>query len=268
MNAINTIQPRNDAEQYLFNRAPSIFAGNPQPTLSDKYAFVPTIELLRPLFDEGFTVSKVSESRVRVPGNAAFARHQLRLRIPGQGQVGDAVPEIVVINSHNGSSALDIRAGLYRLVCSNGLTVGNDLFSSHQRHVGIDADGVIEGVFSVVRELPLLLDTVNQWKGIHLDGIQQDAFAKDAALLRWDADENGSLPIAAGNLLRSQRWDDQGTDLWRVYNRVQERLIKGGVRAVGSTGRIARSRAVGSVGEDARINKGLWNLAEHYATAH
>lgn len=251
----------------LFNKAPSVFATEPYGELSSKYRFIPTIDVVDALAKHGFTPSKVMENRVRKADKRGFAKHAIRFRnsdmLP---QVGDLVPEIILTNSHDGSSAFQISAGLYRLVCSNGLTVGNEQMSVRQRHSG-QIDDVLEGVFSVVEEFPEVANTAKEWQGIQLTPGQQIAFARAALPLRWDGGENENYPVNPSHLLQPVRHADTSKDLWTTFNVVQEHIIKGGVRAVGSDGRRRRSKAVSSVNEDQRLNKALWKLAAEMAKA-
>lgn len=253
--------------QQLFDKAPSIFATAPYHKTSNKYAFIPTIEVIDALGKHGFTPAKVSENRTRIADKAGYARHLVRFRnsdvIP---QRGDLIPEIVLTNSHDGSSAFQISAGLYRLVCSNGLTVGNDQMTVRQRHSG-HIDDIIEGVFSVIDEMPTVLETAKTWQDIRLTEAQRIAFARAALPLRWGVGENEHYPVNPSHLLTPRRAADTGTDLWTTFNVVQERIIKGGVRAKGIDGHRRASKAVNSVNEDQRLNKALWTLASELAKA-
>lgn len=241
--------------------APSIFATVPYGGMSDKYQFISTADVVERLLDEGFVVSKAMESRTRIEEKRGFTKHMLRMRHSSLApQVGDLIPEIVLTNSHSGSSSFQLSAGLYRLVCSNGMVVGNDMINVCQRHSG-DVGDVIEGVFSVLNEIPAVLDTAQRWQGINLTSEQQRVFAQAALPLRWDADHNGNLPVDAVQILRPRRAADAAPTLWNTFNVMQEHIIKGGVRAHSSNGRRRSSKAVNSVNEDTRLNKALWSLA-------
>ena len=253
--------------QQLRQRAPSVFATEPYGELSDKYKFIPTIDVVDALAKHGFTPAKVMENRVRKEDKRGFAKHLIRFRNSGiLHQVGDLVPEIILTNSHDGSSAFQLSAGLYRLVCSNGLTVGNDQMMIRQRHSG-EIDDVIEGVFSLVDEFPQIANTAAEWQKIDLSPVQRIEFARAALPLRWEADEAHNYPVNPSRLLEPWLRDDTAEDLWTTFNVVQENIIKGGVSAKGCDGRRRRSRAVNSVSEDQRLNKALWALANEFAEA-
>lgn len=242
-------------------KAPSIFAEEPYGGMSNKYKFIPTSEVVEKLLDEGFIISKFQENRVRNEDKHGFAKHMIRFRQPNLApQVGDIIPEVVLTNSHDGTSAFQLSAGLYRLVCSNGMVVGNDMVNVRQRHSGNVGD-VIEGVFSVLDEIPAVIDTAQRWQGITLTQNQQRIFAQAALPLRWEADQNGNLPVDAVQILRPRRQADVAPTLWNTFNIMQEHIIKGGVRARSSNGHRRSSKAVNSVSEDTRLNKALWTLA-------
>lgn len=245
--------------------APSIFADRPYHELSDKYAFIPTVDIVQRLLREGFEISRVQENRTRLADKHGYARHMVRMRHAGLApQVGDLVPEIVLTNSHDGSSAFQLSAGLYRLVCSNGMVCGSDQYTMRTRHTG-NPDNVIDAVFKVVEELPEAIETTREWSGIQLAEPEQLALASAVIPLRWEVDQHGNAPVTPEQLIQRRRWSDNGTDLFTTFNRIQENVIKGGVRARTSNGQRRRSTAVGSVNEDIRLNKALWTLADSMA---
>ena len=66
-------------------------------------------------------------------------------------------------------------------------------------------------------------------------------------------------------LLTVRRSADQGSDLWKTFNVIQENVIKGGIRLVRENEQgqrsLARTRAVNSIDRDAKLNKELMQLA-------
>ena len=43
-------------------------------------------------------------------------------------ELKDSIPELVFLNSHDGTTAYQVRVGLYRVVCTNGLIVSAEAF--------------------------------------------------------------------------------------------------------------------------------------------
>ena len=101
--------------------APSVFASEAHESRSERYSYVPTIDVLAGLRREGFEVFDARQSRSRIEGKSDFTKHMLRLRPAGAVKVAESVPEVVLVNSHDGTSSYQMMQGLYRLVCSNGM---------------------------------------------------------------------------------------------------------------------------------------------------
>ncbi|NLP64700.1 DUF945 domain-containing protein [Paraburkholderia sacchari] len=60
--------------------APSIFADGKHESRSECYAYIPTIDVLRGLRNEGFQPFMICQTRVRDQGKREFTKHMLRLR--------------------------------------------------------------------------------------------------------------------------------------------------------------------------------------------
>lgn len=247
--------------------APSVFATEAHHSRSDRYAFIPTSEVLAHLRSNGFLPYQARQSVTRLDDRRAFTKHELRLRQAGQQllQVGDVVPEVILTNSHDGSSGYQVSAGFFRLVCSNGLVVGDSTVSRISvRHSGNVAGEVLEGVYRVVQDIEPALERINTYRSVQLDERRQHAFAEAALALRYD---EGKAPIQAGQLLTSRRYEDRGDDLWRTFNRVQENLVRGGLRGRTANGKRTSTRAINGLDQDARLNRSLWILADALAGA-
>ncbi len=65
--------------------------------------------------------------------------------------------------------------------------------------------------------------------------------------------------------VRARRSADLSNDLWTVYNRVQESLIRGGLRYVDKDGDFKTLRKISSIDSVSKVNKELWNLAKGFA---
>lgn len=243
--------------------APSVFAEQAHFSRSEDYSFIPTSTVLAGLEREGFGVYEASQSRTRSYGKQFFTKHMLRLRpMADVPYARDAeIPEIILTNSHDGTSAYKVMAGYFRFVCENGLVVGTKLADYRVRHTHLAVDDVIEGVFTVVSDLRDIDQRVGAYKAITLSQGEQLDFAERAMRLRWDAD----APIQSRRLLEARRWDDRNDDLWSVFNRTQEALVRGGVSGRASTGRRLRTREVTSIDESVKLNRALWTLADEVA---
>lgn len=241
--------------------APSIFAYKPSEHLSENYKVIPTIEVVRGLRDVGYFPVKANQSNCRAPDGKNYSRHMVRLRQEKDFQVGGLIPEIVLINSHDGTTTYQLRAGIYRLVCSNGLVVGNDSFCSRIRHSGDVVGKMQEAAQTLLSCHPQTLEIAQNWEKIPLALEHKAAYAEAAASLKWDEED---LKINPTSLLRPRRFADEKSDLWTTFNVVQENMIKGGQK-YSHNGRRNSTRGVNSVSENTRLNTALWKLTEALA---
>ena len=104
----------------------------------------------------------------------------------------------------------------------------------------------------------MISDKINQWKEIELTTDQLKEFTLEAAKLRF---EDPAADIIT-NLNQVRRSADQGNDLWRAHNRVQENLIRGGFRNE-TTGRMVRP--ITNIQKDVNLNSDLWELSTQVA---
>src|SRR3990167_8074202 len=158
----------------LNRAAPSIFAEHAHEKVSDRYQFIPTARVLDQLATEGFFPVMASEQRVRLDSRRGFQKHMLRLRraqdITSGLTLGQEIPEIVLLNSHDRSSAYQIHAGLFRLICSNGMVVADSTFNKiSTKHVGFNPKDVIEASFRVIDDIPRIMDSVQGLKSVTLN---------------------------------------------------------------------------------------------------
>jgi len=181
---------------------------------------------------------------------------------------GEYSPELVLVNSHDRSSAYQLHAGLFRFVCGNGMIVADATFERVSiRHSGFTPDEVTEASFKLLEQVPAITSRVETFRNRQLDAAELGTFADAALRLRFENIE--TAPITAGKLLDSRRCEDKGDDLWHVFNRVQENLLRGGQRDYSRRRedgrRFPRTRAIAGLDQNIRLNRELWNLAERVA---
>lgn len=255
--------------QELQRRVPSLFAQSPHHRTSSKYEFIPTTRVLDALLSNGWFVSSAVQSRTRALDRHGFQKHMIRLRNNSYSpqKLGDTVPELLLINSHDGSSSFTFHAALMRLVCMNGLIVGDTTLSSLKiKHVGFSENEVITASESMIKSLPEVIERVDAFRGIRVSTREQLAFAEAAHSLKWESMD--VAPIEPRELLSVRRIDDGEPTLWNTLNVVQENIIKGGIRGTSPTARAAgkhkrmTTRAVSGVDENVRLNRALWVLAD------
>ena len=248
----------------MLHYAPSIGALAPHESRGDRYTYIPTLQVVEGLRKEGFEAFEVRQTRVRDLGRREYTKHLLRLRHASdiQAKANEEVPEIVLMNSHDGTSSYRLMAGIFRIVCSNGMIAGSIHQDVKIRHSGNVVGDVIEGSYRVLEDLQAISARVDDYKAITLNRGEQLAFARAALQLRWEPDK---APVLPEQIIAPQRMADRNPDLWTTFNVAQERLVNGGVRGRGATGRRMTTREVAGVAENVKLNRALWTLADELA---
>lgn len=277
---IRSSAPEGLSLEEIAARAPSVFAEAPHESRSARYVFTDTRDVLRGLISEGFTIAEVRQGGSRIAGKAEFTKHAIRMNAPASGAIvthnGDkSLPQVILRNSHDGTSSYQLRSGWWRFACLNGLVIGDDFEDFRVGHVRGAPEKIIDAAFRVVNQFPEIAENVREMSALALTRDEQVVFAQAAAQLRWTpakdeaTGETKAPPVEAVRLLEARRAADNGSDLWQVMNRTQENLIRGGQRYRHEgerNGRRTVSRrtvgAVNSIEQDSAINRALWTLAQ------
>ncbi|WP_373203769.1 DUF932 domain-containing protein [Citrobacter amalonaticus] len=242
----------------LMQHTPSVFGEDKHASRSERYAYIPTITLLENLQREGFQPFFACQTRVRDPDRREHTKHLLRLRQAGQ-IAGQQVPEIILLNSHDGSSSYQMLPGLFRSVCCNGLVCGTSFGEVRVPHKGDVVGKVIEGAYEVLGVFDRVEEKREAMQSLMLPPPAQQALAKAALTYRFGEEHQ---PVTDAQILSPRRWQDEKNDLWTVFNRLQENLSKGGLPGRSAQGKSSRTRAVNSIDGDIKLNRALWVMAE------
>ncbi len=244
--------------QDLKNSAPAVFTTEKSPKLSDRYMMVPTIDVVSKFMDAGWEVSKANQV-----GSGQYNRHMVRMRNAVLPKVGDSLVEAIITNSHDGRTKLQVGAGLYRLVCSNGLVVPmQELVNINQRHMNIQMDEVYQITEKFLEISPVIERSVNRMMEKEMSMDEKIDFTTKAIGVRWKNTEDIST-LTLESIVNPLRVDDFESTLWNTFNVVQEKLIRGGF--VKEQGRNKRTvKPITSLNMDTMINQKLWELAETF----
>ncbi len=256
------------SDEELRQCAPSIFASQPIGTVSDRYSFLPTSSILRGMRENGWVPVRAEQQSVRTAARRGFQKHLIRFARAEHlhsWEKNQVRPEVVLLNSHDKSSAYQLHCGLFRLVCSNGMVVAESSFQRISiKHSGFNPDSVIEASFDVLRAVPDIMNKVQLFQDRILTDAERLALAMGAATYRWE--DPDKAPVSPSMLLNPRRFGDGTRDLWTTLNTVQENIIRGGQRdysrRLPSGSRMPKSRAIKGIDEDLRLNKALWHMAE------
>lgn len=189
--------------------APSVSADREDDSRSEKYRFVSSDSLLDQMEEAGFLVVGAQEQRTRKPDGTPTRKHLIRFAHRDVlERTQDERIEVVMINSHNGSCSYQLMAGIFRLVCTNGLIVGARIAAINIRHMGHTGEEVIAASLRLASETPRIMDNIHRMQGVELPYKRQVDFVHDAARLRLGDDYEDRIRPEA--LLSPRRWNDIG----------------------------------------------------------
>lgn len=250
--------------------APSAFARDFSEMRTDKYTMFNTADIIEALAAEGFVPTlayqhnpkhsaKFLERRQdRMEANRHHQRHLIRFTHVDHigGNLKDERPELVLVNSHNGACSYQLSAGIFRLVCSNGLVIKSaDFGCVNIRHEGHSIDEVVAASLNIASKFNEIYPVVDEMKKIRLNPSQVTMFALQSAKIKFGDKKFEGVR----QLVEPLRQEDADNTLWNVFNRAQENLIRGGRKV---TQRVMQP--VERIEEAIRINGSLWELANSY----
>jgi len=243
--------------ELIKSTAPSVFATSPSPKMTGKYTFVPTEEVIEFFDREGWQVSSVKQT-----GKGIHSLHEIKFRNGELPKIGDTLVEAIVRNSHNGTAAFSMGSGLFRLVCSNGLTVPTAVAEKFtMRHNQFQLDDVKQLADSFSKKLPMIEQSVGRMMRRELTTDEKIDFVRESAKIRFNS-EKTLTDLEILGLLTPNRKDDEGDDMWKVFNVIQEKLIRGGVKVTNNRGKITKMKSIENIISQNNINTKLWELAE------
>ena len=182
----------------------------------------------------------------------------------------DGVRELVNIFPQNlkemcyGKNTFTFTAGLFRLICENGLVIADEKFEDvKMRHMGYSFEDLQDMIKDMVEKLPLTVESMNKMKAVELEQAAVLDFAKKALNCRFTDQEMNRISIDLDSFITPVRKEDSGKDLWSVFNVVQEKLFEGDFDYC-SAGKARKAREIKNFKQDMKINKGLYELALEY----
>jgi hypothetical protein len=249
-------------------KANSIFTDKGSPNVSDKYAHISTEKIIDDMEILGWGVVDAKEVKARK--GVGYQKHLVVFRnndLQITSEDGDNVyPQILLTNSHDGKNAFTFTAGLFRMVCENGLVISSREFENMKiRHYGYSFEELQNTIKGMVEKLPLTVESLNKFRQVELGQEQALEFAQKALEVRFGEDIN-NIEIDLEDLLTPTRPEDRSMDLWNVYNVVQEKLVKGDFRyQYGEKSR--KARKIKNFQQDMVLNERLYDLALEYVPA-
>ena len=276
--------------------APSIFSTKPSPEVSSKYSHIPTDKLIDDMQLLGWNVIDAKEVKARKVDTIGYQKHLVVFRnddivinqMPNniresitsptgyrrtdgtfakKNPIDTVFPQILLTNSHDGKNAFTFTAGLFRMVCENGLVISTNEFEKVAiRHMGYDFEELQKQITEMVERLPLTVESMNNMIDTKMNQNSIVKFAKDMLAVRFPEDELKRITIDMDEFITPVRPEDKGDDLWSVFNVIQEKIIEGDFEyTVGTKHR--KARQIKNFKQDMDLNSKMFDIALEYAQA-
>ena len=257
-------------------KAPFIFAKEKtNPNTSERYSFTDTEALIDDMAKLGWGVTDCKQQRANKRSNIR-SFHTLSFQNPDiyitndKGEI-EAFPRIIVSNSHDGFHSFKFMCGLYRLVCSNGLVLADAEFTAFSiRHINYDFGELQKIVAQSIELTRTKVAVINDMQTTRLSVEQRQALAVKAIAIRkglnWENLKVDNQDI--DDILEPTRAEDEGDNLWSVFNILQEKVIKGDfVLGKTKTGKRRKARPITGAAKDIDVNQALFLAASEYLQA-
>ena len=273
---LNTIKEKMDERKTLTldeikTICPAVSTPAPNPELrkklgiTDRYVHVPTTQVIEDIMQLGW--EPIQAVQVNARKKKGFQRHMVKfINRDFIKENTTEYPELLLSNSHDGTTAFKLDVGIFRLVCSNGLVIKSEDFGSMRvRHYGYDFEVIKAAVNEMMESIPDYLKQVDGMKQQKLEESQMMEFARKAAMLRFAnvTEEAIDKVVDLDDFLETTRKEDEGNGLWEVFNRVQEKVVNGKFNYSFSK-KERKARPVKGFKQQVKLNQDLWELASSY----
>jgi hypothetical protein len=250
--------------EQIREKAPSVFTQVAHKDVSDKYTHIPTSRVIEDMRLLGWEV--VDAKQVNARQRQGFQKHLVKFQHPeitiSSEEEGNMHPQVLLTNSHDGKNAFSFQAGLFRMICSNGLVIATQDFGKMKiRHMGYSFEELQNTINTFLGQLPLTVDSLNKMKHIEMEQEKILAFAQEALTTRFGKDSD--MVVDLENFVMPTRKEDEQPTLWNVFNIVQEKLMRGSFTYV-KNGRERKVRSIKNFNQEIQINEDLFELAMEY----
>ena len=276
--------------------APSIFATVPSPEVTNKYTHIPTVKVIDDMNLLGWYAVEAKEVKARTKGTVGYQKHLIIFRnddvvineleagvvrdntsptglrrsdgtFAKSDSTNDVYPQILLTNSHDGKNAFTFTAGLFRMICENGLVIADkELDNIKMRHMGYTFEDLQVLIKDIVTKLPLTVEAMNKMKDIQLEEQKILDLAEELLNIRVEGTNNEYDYVEATEAVTyPQRKEDEGNGLWEVFNRTQENIINGNFEYRTPGGKWRQARIIKNFKQDIEMNKKMFSKALEYA---
>ena len=260
--------------------APAVFSTSKAEKLTDRYSSLHTSQIIPIMQDYGYVPMQAAQKKSKKT-SPEHSAHLLSFAKQSDGMILEELrPEIILYNSHDGSSAVKLFAGCFRRICSNGIIAGNG-FNAKMYHNQAAMNGFEDMLRQTVDALPVMMQRIEELRATQLTYDAAWEMARQSVATRWELLQEVTEPLEGLEIgsyatestirdaLRVNRLGDDLTDAFTVFNRIQESVVRGkamikSVTAAQPEGTLRKARPLNSVKEHIRVNAKLWDIADSF----
>lgn len=258
----NQFIPLNNNIDKLIAFTPSLDKGyRTNQRISSKPFQIETLDVIENMQNHGWKIKgayqELNKKSKQIKNHTIKMEHPDFNMLDARGKT-EGIANLTISNSCNGSSPLSMDLGMFRQVCSNGM-VARDTFQA--QNINHDQDNYYN-LDKILKDLNIktydVMCEFQNLKNKDLTHSEMVELATKAAKKRFGSKRT----IDASQLLKVVRDEDEGNNLWNVFNRIQENLTQSN-RLVDLQGKPLSG--VDNISEDTKLNKELTELAYAYA---
>lgn len=257
-------------------RTPSFVQDQKHTTKSERFQPVCAESIAKILAPLEFEIVALKSGQAIKQENAAHQTTLARYRNASNALKINGLAVDIVAKVPHLYGAIELFLGTHRQICLNGLVVGTKFDVVRIKHLG-------NPITEIQRELPRLVaqydqmrQTVEHMQRVQLSTQDRIAFAREVASIRLRNVDN-VVRSESSALLIPHRVEDQATDLFTVFNVIQENIVRVGLKYQfetkdvqtgetklrNGTARRVRENTIGNM----VINRQMWDVAESFLQA-
>jgi len=250
-------------------RAPALFATTAHPRMSDRYSFTNTYDIVLAMHNRGYRVVSIQG------GEKQYKKVMVRMRstdydidnLRNSSKSVAYAPELVLLDSHDGSSRIKLCLGVIKFACMNGVIAGDFLYSRSYVHYSQDLMSQLRlDLEDVDQHINQLHQRVGAMRSYRTTLAERILLADTAVKKRWGDERDGDFVAnVRDKMLRVRRDADDELDLFTAMNVIQENVLRGGSSYI-TNDRMQRIRPITQVDRNVHINQALWLCAEQIMT--
>ena len=230
-----------------------------KPDITDEYLFIPTIQVVKDVAEQGWFPTRVMEKTTKHPIKEGYQKHIVVFRNDDKYDPKEKeVPELLLTNSHDGSCSFRLQMGIFRMICANGLVIcKNQSFSHHIIHKEYNAGFILYAIKEIDKATPYIFDKMKDYKDKKMTISDCDLYAQMACGIRW----GDKIPFKDMHaVLFCRREEDYDKTLWNIFNRIQENIVS----PLWCNGRRPIFKRMQSMDKINILNQDLWALTEEF----